>query len=239
MNTSLGGSFIRTFWPRLLAAVVVIPTGCFNLDALFDNGADLRTDDAQAAARYAQACAGGDADGCYKLGLMYHRGEGVQQDLTAAVELYEKACAGGNTDGCYDYENQDNARMSMARAGSKLGTLLLAAGGKDAALSPAAYEQACMGGFVHGCSQLGLTYELGERLGEGIQQDLARAAEMYERGCSGGDGYGCYRLGLMYYRGEGVQQDRARAVDLHEQACTAGNIDGCDFEAALFDNGVE
>ena len=44
------------------------------------------------------------------------------------------------------------------------------------------YQQACDGGHMSGCSNLGVMYETGE----GVTQDLSRAASLYEQACDGG-----------------------------------------------------
>jgi hypothetical protein len=44
------------------------------------------------------------------------------------------------------------------------------------------YEQACDGGDMRGCTNLGNMYQVGD----GITQDLSRAASLYERACDGG-----------------------------------------------------
>ena len=85
------------------------------------------------------------------------------------------------------------------------------------------YQQACDGGDMLGCNELGVMYGTGE----GVTQDLARAATLYQQACDGGEMWGCVNLGAMYGTGEGVTRDRARAIRLYQQACDGGQKWGC------------
>jgi TonB family protein len=94
---------------------------------------------------------------------------------------------------------------------------------QDLARTAGLFQQACDGGMVEGCYNLGVLYHSGE----GVTQDLARAIILYQQGCDGGFAQGCSNLGLLYYNGEGVTQDLARAASLFQQACDGGESVGC------------
>ena len=88
------------------------------------------------------------------------------------------------------------------------------------------YQQACEGGEMRGCYNLGVMY----RTGTGVTQDLARAVSLYQEACDGGELEGCTNLGVMYRTGTGVAQDLARAVSLFRQACDNGHVQACSRE---------
>ena len=86
-----------------------------------------------------------------------------------------------------------------------------------------AYREACEGGDMLGCNELGVLYGTGE----GVTKDLEHAAILYQRACDGGEMWGCVNLGTMYGTGEGVTRDRPRAIELYQQACDGGQNWGC------------
>ncbi|MDX1514654.1 MAG: tetratricopeptide repeat protein [Gammaproteobacteria bacterium] len=63
----------------------------FNIGLLYDNGAGVERDPAEAARWYRLAAEAGDATAQAYLAEMYARGQGVEQDLSEAVEWYRKA----------------------------------------------------------------------------------------------------------------------------------------------------
>ena len=84
-------------------------------------------------------------------------------------------------------------------------------------------SQACEGGDMPACSDLGVTYGTGY----GVARDSARAAALYRRACEGGDMGGCFNLGASYQDGKGVARDLERAVEFYRQACEGGDMRGC------------
>ena len=105
-------------------------------------------------------------------------------------------CDDGGAIACYElgvmYQSGEGATQDFARAASL-------------------YEQACDGGEMRGCTNLG----------------FARAASLYEQACDGGEVRGCTNLGRMYRDGQGVTQDFARAATLWQQACDGGEVEAC------------
>ena len=74
-------------------------------------------------------------------------------------------------------------------------------------------EQACTGGSMPGCPNLGTLYEDGN----GLTKDTAKAAA-YQQACTNGEMAGCASLGLLHEDGNGVTKDAAKAATLHQQA---------------------
>jgi hypothetical protein len=146
------------------------------------------------AERLQQACDGGEMRGCYDLGIMYEDGDGVPQDSRRAAELYQQACNGG-----YEAFNCESI------------------------IEAERLEQACDGGNMEGCYNLGWMY----RAGFSVRQSDTRAAELYQQACDGGEMEGCFFLGLMYLNGDGVRQSDTRAAELYQQACDGGHIEAC------------
>ena len=58
---------------------------------------------------------------------------------------------------------------------------------RDPARAASLYQQACDGGAVESCYNLGVLYENGA----GVTRDLARAASLYQQACDGGLAQGC------------------------------------------------
>jgi hypothetical protein len=85
------------------------------------------------------------------------------------------------------------------------------------------FAQACDGGDLSGCVNLGVGYERGE----GIEQDASMAFTLYEYACNAGDMLGCVDLGSLHRTGTGVPQDQPLAVSLYRRACDAGEPLGC------------
>ena len=85
-----------------------------------------------------------------------------------------------------------------------------------------ALQNACDGGAMQACLDLGNRYRDRYRDGEGVPQDFARVASLYEQACDGGEPLACNNLGVRYHRGEGVVRDMDRAVGLYQQACDGG-----------------
>ena len=94
-------------------------------------------------------------------------------------------------------------------------------------------SQACEGGDMPACSDLGVTYETGD----GVARDSARAAALYRRACEGGAMQGCFNLGFSYQNGEGVTRDSERAVEFYRRACEGGDMGGCFNLGGSYDSG--
>jgi TPR repeat protein len=124
---------------------------------------------------------------------------------------------------------------------------------QDLARAVILYQQACEGGLMQGCVNLGIMTQQREcdsgllrvcvnlgfmyYTGEGVVQDLARAVGLYRQACDGGVVLGCNNLGAMYDAGEGVIQDLARAVSLYRQACDGGEMQGCANLGVMYGDG--
>jgi len=84
-------------------------------------------------------------------------------------------------------------------------------------------SNACDGGDMTDCYNLGRMYENGD----GVKQDKFKAVEFYTKACDGGHAAGCFTLGFRYDQGEGVKQNYFKAVELYAKACDGGHAVGC------------
>jgi hypothetical protein len=71
---------------------------------------------------------------------------------------------------------------------------------RSAAVRVVALRQACDGGNLNGCADLGVMYANGT----GVTKDEVRAVALYKQACDGGSLNGCANLGVMYGNGTGV-----------------------------------
>jgi hypothetical protein len=85
------------------------------------------------------------------------------------------------------------------------------------------FEQACDGGDMMGCGNLGVMC----MLGRGTQPDRVRALALLEKACGGGYGRACADLGKITRIGEAVTRDDRRATELYQRACDLGDSLGC------------
>jgi uncharacterized protein len=82
--------------------------------------------------------------------------------------------------------------------------------------------QACKGGAMAGCTDLGWFYQNAL----GVNRDYGTAVQLYRKACDGGQMRGCNDLGIMHENGWGVGKDDTEAAELYRKAC-----DGSDFLA--------
>ncbi|MBP9086109.1 MAG: sel1 repeat family protein [Kofleriaceae bacterium] len=87
----------------------------------------------------------------------------------------------------------------------------------------ATYQQACKGGDMVSCTNLGVLYEQGI----GVPKDATKAAALFEQACKGGDMVGCANLGILHADGTGVPKDATKAAALFQQACAGGLAQAC------------
>lgn len=88
----------------------------YNLGVMFDEGASVEQDLAQAARWYRKAAEQGFVDAQTNLGMMYYRGEGVPADLNEASRWLQRAADMGDLEAANlleqiaGYSNKDNQR---------------------------------------------------------------------------------------------------------------------------------
>ena len=85
------------------------------------------------------------------------------------------------------------------------------------------YQQACKGGDMVSCTNLGVLYEQGT----GVTKNAARAATLYQQACAGGEKAGCAGLGVLHARGTGVPKDATKAAAFFQRACAGGFAQAC------------
>jgi hypothetical protein len=84
-------------------------------------------------------------------------------------------------------------------------------------------DQACAGGSMQGCYDLGRMYEAGV----GAPPDPGQARPLYQKACAGGIEGACLNLGWLYENNAGGPQDYKEAQELYLKACDAGVAAGC------------
>jgi TPR repeat protein len=84
-------------------------------------------------------------------------------------------------------------------------------------------DQACTGGSMEACKDLGNLF----RDGNGVAKDASRAVDLFAKACDGEYIVGCNNLGSMYASGQGVTQNELKAATLFQKACDAGDEHGC------------
>jgi TPR repeat protein len=99
---------------------------------------------------------------------------------------------------------------------------------KDYAEAKPLADQACAGGSMQGCYDLGRMYEEGI----GAPPDPGQARPLYQKACAGGIVNACLNLGWLYESGAGGPQDYNQAQALYLKACD--DADG----AACYDLGL-
>lgn len=88
------------------------------------------------------------------------------------------------------------------------------------------FQQACNGGNLSGCQDLGVLYAQGQ----GVARDYVKAGKLFKQACDGGEMNGCENLGDLYKFNLG---DLNRARELYNQACKGGLKQGCADRDAL------
>lgn len=94
---------------------------------------------------------------------------------------------------------------------------------RDVETAVAAYEQACVDGFIEACGYLGSNLVRPNRPPETVTV----GERFYEQACAEGLGYACVAFGVKVARGFGVERDAERAHQLLSKGCSLGNNDGC------------
>ena len=99
-----------------------------------------------------------------------------------------------------------------------------ASGVKISVTSITQTEQACDGGDLTSCRDLGNAYAFGDR----VKQDYIKAAELYRKVCDESiAALGCNNLGNLYRNGQGVIKDYSKAAGLYKKSCDHGIDVGC------------
>lgn len=145
---------------------------CFQVAAMYFEGAGVPRDQVQAAQLYKQSCDAGFAQGCYNLGVLYNQGVTVPGDKAKGAQLYKRACDSGFAPACNNlavlYEDGTGVAKNQAEAAQL-------------------YKQACDGGFGEGCFNLAVAYEQGV----GVAHDPIKAKLLLGQACEAGVGPGC------------------------------------------------
>lgn len=187
----------------------------FTLAQLYDAGAEVPRNYAEAARWYRAAAEQGHIAAQNRLGQYLHAGLGIARDPQAALEWLRRAADAG----------QDPAH------GVDLGRALEDGGGFAAAAE--AYAKAAQAGSFDAAVSLGVLYQEGR----GVTQDFARALELYGPAAEAGHPRAMNNLGLLLVRGDGTEQDYARATALFRAAAEAGLKPAMTNLGVMYENG--
>ena len=109
--------------------------------------------------------------------LAFGRGVAIWLNYQKSVDrALQKACDVGTMEACLDLGNRYRDRY---RDGEGIP--------QDFARVVSLYEQACKGGEMLACNNLGVRYHRGE----GVVRDMDRAVGLYQQACDGGAMPGC------------------------------------------------
>ncbi|CAM9318216.1 unnamed protein product, partial [Chrysoparadoxa australica] len=188
------------------AAQQLHPKACHNLAALYEKGAGVVKDDAEAV-RLFHTAADAEAnlsESCYSLAMHYKFGLGVEADDARCVYYLEKASVEG-----------------LAKAMFNLGLMYEKRRGVDPAVpvpdllqaAKECYQAAASAGLSKAAINLGVLY-LTRRL-PGARPEAA--FRWFKQAADEGDASALWNLSLCYARGIGVEKDEDKAQKLREQ----------------------
>jgi TPR repeat protein len=174
--------------------------GC--VESALRSGVEAR--DAQdAQAFFGSSCARGAQEACSVLGVLFEEGIGAPRDTSRARTLYEGAC-----------------RAEVPRACTNLGRLLRT----DESGAPLAlFRQACDGGDLGGCAELGRL----ARDGVGMPRNLELAGFLFERACDAAQADACGDLARL----PGLSQSEAESAA--RRGCALGDARSCTHPSSL------
>ena len=96
-------------------------------------------------------------------------------------------------------------------------------------------KEACDGGEMVSCVNLGSIYERDNGLFSDKSKNLAAARGLYQRACDGGAMLGCTKLGMTYEFAD--DRDLNKACSLYQKACDRGDMWGCNNLASSYESG--
>lgn len=155
------------------------------------------------AARFRDACGGGEAASCSALGVMHELGLGMPADPARAAALYDEACVAGNARGCV------NLGAALSRG---------AGVARDDVRARKLFSSACQGGEVSGCAQLGRLI-----VASGTELDARYARELLDQACNAAETSACVALAELHV-GAGRSRD---ALVAYTKACMSGEQLAC------------
>jgi TPR repeat protein len=236
-----GGSTDAARLTALADRACTLSTAQCSLKAfLFATGRGGTRDEAQATAKYIEACQAGNALSCSAAASRIARGDGVPADGVLATQIWERACETGSGEDCFQaglaHRDGELVKKDLARAFELFSTGCLrkspgaCEAGADMALSGEdgtgrKVPDKALQLYTAGCEQDGggeTCTRLGDvhREGEGVPADPHKAIAAYSAGCKAGDGAGCASLARMYEGSiEGVKRDLAASFAAHAWAC--------------------
>ncbi len=189
------------------------------LGYLYDKGAGVTKDPAQAVELYKKAADQGNASAQYSLGVCFLNGDGVGQDLAKAVSLYQKSADQGNA-----FAQNDLGVCCQIGAGVA----------QDVDKAVSLYKKAAGQGDPVAQKNLGVCYFTGTS----VEKDLAKAVELYRKAADQGNAIAEFNLGLCYETGAGVQKDLSKAINLYEKAADRGDDSAQSSLGLCYEKGI-
>lgn len=188
----------------------------FELARAYEDGRDVRQDDAKAVEWFRKSADQGDAQAENSLGVMYALGRGVTRDREEAVRWYKMAARQGSAEAIYNvaisYYNGEGVDSNMDTAC----TWMMAAQrkGDPQAADSLKHIEDDMNNRLDRCKfDLASLYEKGDELPQDLPAALAlymdTAQENQPRNLFAGSAR--YKLCQLYAEGKGVPQDYAQA----------------------------
>lgn len=90
----------------------------YNLGVMYDEGAGMEQDLAEAAKWYRKAAEQGFMDAQTNLGIMYYHGQGVERDLAEAARWFRKAASQGDSEAAAWLESIESQPAQKAQTGA-------------------------------------------------------------------------------------------------------------------------
>jgi serine/threonine-protein kinase len=226
---------------------------CSALGYLFETSATPDTKAARDA--YARACNSGDPLGCNNLGRIKAEGVGGPAEPSIAQELFEKACRANDPMGCNNAGAMRSGYKLVLRRGPRGAAIYKLRcsealhrgcagwgeprtpwrdGPQDRKSAAIRFEEACKGGLLTSCVNLGgLLF-----IGQGIEKDRPRSHLLFNNACEKGDAGGCGESATLYSADYAERKsDPKKAYDLMSSACAGGEQDACAIVADYIASG--
>ncbi|KAG0263917.1 hypothetical protein DFQ27_001569 [Actinomortierella ambigua] len=174
------------------------------LAAMFEKGAGVDQDDAEAFGWYLRAAEQGSIEAQWKTGELFYQGRGTSKDFEVAARWTQKAAERGH-----------------AMAERVLGWMYTNGHGVEQDYEKAVswFRRSAEKGNAMAQNNLAVVYEYGH----GVQQDYVEAVFWYRKSAEQGNAMAQNNLGMMYAGGHGVERDYAEAVLWYRKSAEQGN----------------
>lgn len=208
------------------------------------NAQEPQSEDAIAArattvAMLLRMCWDGEPTTCTALASNYITPTDFVRDISFGAAMLSTSCDAGHTPACealhqlvtaLDGRCGTNDLAACTDLAEASGVLEGAVTDEDvAALAYARLENACNGGVVRACADLGHFHANAMVVAE----DTSAAYSLFERACSAGDPYGCTYQAQLISFGLGAEQDHTLAYSMYLSACESGSPAACHYLSGM------